>query len=306
MPRAVAMIFLAVASASAWASSNKSPSVWWEDSTEEYVFKTDLTKSKGGKFIKDAMRLMAAMRKSYESYIPPEKKIGRCTVKVFKTLDSYRADRRSTGENDEMSSGLWDPNREELLISAEDKEQAQRTMRHEAFHQYLHYATGRGDHAIWFNEGHACLFEEVRYDAAKNTVKLIENHVRSKWVEKCPEQIAARLRPILLMSQGEYYSGDVNLNYVSGWALVYFLERGSYACDDFKVYRDVVPRYLAAMKRGEDPNKATAYAFAAVASAERDMEKDFMRFWTKYRKLAANAREKTKSKEQNEIKEAKK
>lgn len=300
MRRASAILLAALAPLlAAFASSNRAPSVWWEDSTDEYVFKTDLTKSRGGKFVKDAMRLMEAMRKSYEKYVPPEEKIGRCTVRVFKTLESYREYRRSTGENDYSSCGLWDPNREELLIAAEDREQAQRTMRHEAFHQYLHYATGRGDHAIWFNEGHACMFEDVRYDAAKNTVKVLENAVRAKWVDVATAAVVANLRRVLTMSQAEYYSGDANLNYVTGWAMAYFLERGAYACEDFKAYREVVPRYLAAMKRRDvDGTQATAYAFVPVMEAKRNIEEDFMRFWTKYRKLALNAREKTNTKKE--------
>ena len=269
-------------------SANNSSMKWWRKANELYEFNTDLDKAKGGKFIADAMRLMDAMSKSYRFYVPPTNRVGICKVRVFKTLAGYREYRASTGDEDTMSCGLWDPSREELLIAAENREQAQNTMRHEAFHQYLHYATGRGDHAIWFNEGHAAFFENVKYNPAKNTVAVIDEGNRPEWVARNPELHARHMKRIIAMTQPEYYSGDVNLNYCTGWALAYFLEKGAYAAAEFAPWRKVVPEYLAQMAAGADPRMATERAFAKAAG--RDLEHDFLKFWNKYRKQARNAR----------------
>ena len=261
---------------------------WWETENPQYKFLTDLDKAKGGKFVSEAMRLMEAMRKSYEFYVPPQKPLGKCTVRVFRTLAGYRDYRASTGDEDKMSCGLWDPSRDELLVAAEDREQAQNTMRHEAFHQYLHYATGNGWHALWFNEGHACFFENVKYNPAKNVVKVTDEGNRAMWVSKNPELYAGLIKPTLKMDRAAFYSGDVNTHYCTAWAIVYFLEKGAYTSDAFAAYRTIVPKYLELTAGGMDAQAATDAAWKAVEG--RDVAADFLRFWKEKRKAALNAR----------------
>lgn len=265
---------------------------WWEESNDDYLFLTDLTKSQGGAFIKTTMKLMSAMRRSYEFYVPPLKKVGRSKVRVFKTLAAYRDYRASTGEKNDQSIGLWDPSREELLVSAEgDRNAAQETMRHEAFHQYLHYATGRGDHAMWFNEGHATFFESIQYNPAKNAVKILDTGRRAEEVAKNPERVAKAIARTLKMSRADYYGGSletVNFHYTTGWAITYFLEKGVYADEDFAPYRKILPKYLEEMTAGASADEATAKAWALVEG--RDVAADFLKFWTKYRNAAKNAR----------------
>lgn len=263
-----------------------SKSVWWETSNDLYSFSTDLDKAKGGKFVKDAMRTMDALRKSYEQYVPKQKEIGKCKVKVFKSLKGYN---EYIGRPDNTTNvGMWRPMQEELLIVAEDKEQAQTTMRHEAFHQYLHYATGRGDHAMWFNEGFACFFESVKYNTANKTIKVIDDGNRAAWVDNDPERVARAIRNVLKLDYEGYYSGDKNLHYITGWAIVYFLERGSLAHKDFAEYAKVIPKYLEMMNSGANWREATEAAWAEVA--DRDVEADFIRFWKSYRKRARKAK----------------
>ena len=261
---------------------------WWNHTNECYRFMTDLDRAKGAKFINDAMRIMEAMRKSYEFYVPPQKKVGVCTVRVFKTLAGYREYRSSTGEDDKMSCGLWDPSRDELLIAAENRDQAHNTMRHEAFHQYLSYATGVGNHVLWFNEGHACFFENVKYNPAKNTVKVLDTGSRASWVSKNPAKYANAIRSVLRMSRQEFYSGEVNMHYCTAWAIVYFLEKGAYTSEAFAPYRTIVPTYLELTAGGMDPAAASAKAWEAVEG--RDVAADFLKFWKEKRKASVNAR----------------
>ena len=209
---------------------------------------------------------------------------------MFKTLDGYKEYLQSTKTGMEWSCGLWDPGREELLVCAESPEQALNTMRHEAFHQYLHYATKNGHHALWFNEGHACFFENVQYNPAKNTVKVVDKGNRAEWVAKNPEGVARILGPVAAMSREEFYAGDINSHYVASWALVYFLEKGAYTNEEFAPYRKVVPAYLEAMANGADSQTATALAFKEIFDQKRDIASDFMKFWTRHRKQAINAR----------------
>ena len=128
----------------------------------------------------------------------------------------------------------------------------------------------------------------MKYNPAKNTVKVTDEGNRAGWVAKNPALHARHMKRLVTMSHEEYYSGDVNLNYCTGWALAYFLEKGAYAADEFAPWRKVVPEYLALMAAGADPATATARAFAKAEG--RDLEADFLKFWNKYRKQAKNAR----------------
>ncbi len=264
---------------------------WWESENDLYKFMTDLDKAKGGKFVKDTMRLMDAMRKAYETYVPPQKKVGKCTVRVFRSIDGYRGYLSDNNTGMEWSCGLWDPSREELLVAADDREQALNTMRHEAFHQYLHYATGNGHHATWFNEGHACFFENVKYNPAKNTVKVVDEGSRAQYVARRVELIAEAIPRVMAKSYQEFYGGssdDLQINYCASWAVVYFLEKGAYAADEFEPYRGVCAKYLKLTAEGMDALEATKRAMASVEG--RDISADFIKFWNKYRKRALNAR----------------
>ena len=270
---------------------NISSMKWWESENDMYKFMTDLDRSKGGKFIKDSMRIMDSMRKAYEKYVPPQKSIGKCTVRVFRSMAGYQEYLSGNGTGMEWSCGLWDPSREELLIVAEDREQAHKTMRHEAFHQYLFYATERGNHATWFNEGHACFFENVRYNPAKNTVLINDEGTRPQWVAKHATEVAYAITKVIGLSYEQFYSGsrdDISLNYATSWAIAYFLEKGAYVSEEFAPYRKICEKYLELTKSGMDSIEASRSAWKLVEG--RDVAADFLKFWTKMRKRALTAR----------------
>lgn len=280
-------------------SANNSSNRWTETENDQYRFLNNLGKSKGEKFVKDTMRLMSAMRASYQYYVPAQTNVQKCVVRVFRDIEGYRDYRSSTGAEDTMSIGLWDPSRGELLVAVTDPQQAMNTMRHEAFHQYLHYATRSRGHATWFNEGHACFFEAVKYNPAKNEVKITDDTYRAKIVSRDPVKHARHFAKLLKMSYGEFYGNgftaggsektDVGLNYCSAWALVYFLQRGAYVSDKFAPYRKIIPRYLQLTQQGYDALEATRLAFSEL-DKDCDLEADFLKFWTEKRKAALNAR----------------
>lgn len=268
----------------------KKTSKWWEMKDGKYRFLTDLTPGRGKQFIKDALKYMGALRNGFEFYVPPSRDVSMCTVRVFSKIGEYREYRSSTGAEDSWSCGLWDPSRDELLVVAEDPKQAMATMRHESFHQYLHYATGRGDHAMWFNEGHATFFENVRHNPSRNSISVLDSGSRSEWVSRDPARYARQMKAVLEMPREQFYSGEVNDHYVTAWAIVYFLERGAYTADEFKPYRGICSDYLKFMNEGASAEEATARAWAAVK--DRDVAADFLKFWSSRRKASLNAREK--------------
>ena len=261
---------------------------WMTVEVPGYRFKTDLSRSQGMAFIKNAGRLMEAMQAAYRRYVPPQKELGVSTVRVFATREGYNEYMKdATGEAGDRSIGLWNPSREELLIldmGNSERNKTLKTMRHEAFHQYLYYATGNGRHAMWFNEGHACFFENVSYDAKKNYVRILDDPQdrRPAAVASDPDRFARLVKNILMLDHAAFYEGtlqEVNDKYSAAWAVIYFLQKGSHAFKEFADYEGVVPAYLEAMKEGKSAPEATRIAWEGVA--HRDFVADFLKFWGK-------------------------
>ena len=261
---------------------------WMTVDVPGYRFKTDLSRSQGQAFIKNAGRLMEAMQAAYRRYVPPQQDLGVSTVRVFATREGYNEYMKgATGEAGDRTIGLWSPSHEELLIldmGNSARNETLKTMRHEAFHQYLFYATGSGRHAMWFNEGHACFFENVSYDAKKNYVRIWDDPKdrRPAAVARDPERYARLVKEILYLSHEEFYEGtlqEVNDRYAAAWAVVYFLEKGAPSFKEFSDYAGVLPAYLAAMKEGASAQKATRIAWEGVA--QRNFVDDFVKFWNK-------------------------
>ncbi len=261
---------------------------WMTVDVPGYRFKTDLSRSQGQAFIKNAGRLMEAMQAAYRRYVPPQKDLGVSTVRVFSTREGYNEYMKgATGESGDRSIGLWSPSHEELLIldlGNSARNETLKTMRHEAFHQYLFYATGNGHHATWFNEGHACFFENISYDAKKNYVRIWDDPKdrRPAAVARDPERYARLAKEILYLSHEEFYEGtlqEVNDRYAAAWAVVYFLEKGAPSFKEFSDYAGVLPAYLAATKDGKSGQDATRIAWEGVS--QRNFVDDFVKFWNK-------------------------
>ena len=261
---------------------------WMTVDVPGYRFKTDLPRSQGLAFIKNAGRLMEAMQAAYRRYVPPQRELGVSTVRLFATREGYNEYMQgATGESGERSIGLWSPSHEELLIldmGNSARGETLKTMRHEAFHQYLHYATACGRHAVWFNEGHACFFENVSYDQKKNYVRVFDDPKdrRPAAVASDPERYARLVKEVLSLDHSEFYAGtlrEVNDRYSAAWAAVYFLQKGSHAFKEFSDYADVLPAYLEAVKDGKSAQEATQLAWEKVKS--RDFVADFTKFWSK-------------------------
>lgn len=253
-----------------------------------YVFKTDLSESQAKAFIKNTGRQMEAMQAAYRRYVPPTKKLGVSTIRVFsrhEEYDDYVS--RATGTEADTTIGLWSPSHEELLVldmGNSAREETAKILRHEAFHQYLFYATGGEHHAVWFNEGHAGFFENVQYDAKKNAVRVTDDprDRRPAAVGADPEKFAALVPKILMLDRDAFYAGtlkEVNERYAAAWAAVYFLQKGAPALAEFAAYKKVLPTYRKAMSEGADANEATRQAWETVKGC--DFAADFVKFWNK-------------------------
>lgn len=267
---------------------------WQKIENADYVFYIDFSDEKGKRFVQELMDYLVVLRRCFEFYIPPQRQMRPCTVRIFKKhadFYAYCKDQLYDGEEEDDSFiGYWVPSMEELLISAEDQKQALRTFRHEAFHQYLALSTANSNHATWFNEGHAKFFENSEHDK-RHGVKICEDKNAMSWLPKIDRKL---FFSVLGTEHGDFYDSEkkrlrnrqreVWLRYATSWAIVYFLEKGPLVDKRFAAYGDVIPKYLALTAAGESPLIATEKAWKEVEG--KDVYGDFRKFWNNYRQKA--------------------
>ena len=265
-----------------------------------YVVKVEMPQNLASSFMARIKPMLEASMSAHRRYLPPEREMKPSVLRVFNDRARYDSHVNAATEQLENNSvGMWMPSREELVVMSGMKQvkdtiaaETFGTLRHEAFHQYLFYATGRGGHAMWFNEGHACFFETGAYSASARRLSPNDDpgQRRPKDLAKDVLGIAKLIPQILPLSHDGFYAGpltEVNRRYAAAWAVTYFLEKAIWVMNGMDAYKDVLPTYLKLMEDGKVSAKdATEKAWAPVSG--RDVAADFMRFWNdpKARKAA--------------------
>lgn len=275
-----------------------------------YVVKVEMPQALASSFMARIKPMLEASMAAHRRYLPPKQEMKPSVLRVFNDRARYDSYVNAATERMENNSiGMWIPSREELVVMSGMKQvkdaiaaETFGTLRHEAFHQYLFHATGRGGHAMWFNEGHACFFETGAYSASAKRLSPNDDSEqrRPKDLAKDVLGIAKLIPQILPLSPDGFYAGplaEVNRRYAAAWAVTYFLEKGIWVMDGMDAYKDVLPTYLKLMEDGKVSFKeATEKAWAPVA--DRDVAADFIRFWNdpKARKAARAYEPETKGK----------
>ena len=258
---------------------------WWFAETAEYVFLSNIRSATGKKIVHDLQQKLPALRAACIKLIPPAEPISDVSVvRIFENSDEYK---KYVGKEHAWTSGLWWPAQRELVILSHGKDigRTMEIIRHEAFHQYLFYASGMREHAMWFDEGHATFLEEAAPLRSGKGVDIPETS-RIKYVLDNLDTVAANLETILYSPREKFYSGtqeQLSANYATACALVYFFRKGVPAMK-LKPYAKVLETYQATLMTTSDSEKATQKAFEDI-----DMKKfkaDFIKFW-KFGRAAA-------------------
>jgi hypothetical protein len=257
---------------------------WWFAETPEYIFLSNIRSATGKNLVKELQGTMPALRGAFAKVIPPfDEKTDVSVVRIFEEPEAYK---QYVGKDIEWSVGVWAAMRRELVILSQgrDREQTLEIIKHEGFHQYLFYATPMLEHAMWFNEGHACFFEAAEVDN-KGRVELPENSRVNHLLEHL-DAAASQLPKLIHAGRAVFYSGSEqqrSLNYTTAWALVYFLRKGV-PNEKLTAYSGIFDTYLKKLAETKDADDATTAAFEGVNM--RRFQEDFTDFWKKGRNSA--------------------
>ncbi len=192
-----------------------------------------------------------------------------CVARIFASREEYLDALEANDHSDmEWSAAYWSPRRRELVayLPPDGSEKLIETIRHEAFHQYLSYATSMIPTSPWLNEGYAQYFEE-----GPDGPKFADP------ADMLP--LAEAIPGILAMDYDEFYSGsneERRLKYRLALSIAVFLEKGASKVR-FDPFKNVKRDYIKVLFSTKDMRKATAAAFGSQDNLDL-----FVREWTKY------------------------
>lgn len=190
-----------------------------------------------------------------------------CVARIFRDRDEYLD---AIGDEMKWSAAYWSPNRRELVAYLPDNGEAElrKTIRHEAFHQYLSYACAMITSSPWLNEGYAQYFEDTE-----------SLDWELKGVELDFDRLAEALPPLLMLDYAAFYDGtdfERRLKYRLAWSIAVFLEKGAPEVR-LQPFKDLKRWYLTTLLATQDMRRATERAFGSP-----DRVKDFVAEWKKY------------------------
>lgn len=257
---------------------------WWYIETENYILASNIRKKK---MINDMQTHIERCRKVYEKVFPlkhPMKEVS--VIKVFQRRNEYTD--YIGGRWGKDSIGLWMSNKKELAVSplSSTKSRVSRaqmllTLYHEGFHQYIFYAGNGINSSVWFNEGHAALFEGFEFKGkAKYELGLSERRYNS-FARTGLNASESELQALIKKDYGQFYAPDtIDRNYNLAWALVYFLRKGALLMKKME-YARIPEKYYDSFCKSGNERKATEDAWAGI-----DMGKftaDLNAFWSSKR-----------------------
>jgi len=254
---------------------------WHITESGDVVVVDDLMQQWHETFVSSLTNDLPRMRKAYAASVPSplEGTNHLAAVRVFSDRDDYLA---YVGEGVEWSAAVWSPSHRELVLNLQPSgiDELLKTVRHEAFHQYLSYAGAMAEASPWFNEGHAELFEHTSFDRDGKVV-FEKDPDAAAFVRENAASVAAALPAFLMQDYGDFYSGtdaQRRANYKIAWSIAYFLEVGAPEVR-FRPFEKLRADYMAALVKTRRADEATAAVFTfdklKLFSAE------WKKFWTK-------------------------
>lgn len=205
-------------------------------------------------FISALTNELTEMRALYASTIPSpiDGTNVLAVARIFATREDFI---EVVGTNMAWAAAYWSPERRELVAYMPDggDKDLLETFRHEAFHQYLSYASSMIAASPWFNEGYAQYFEGAE----------CEWRIGEKVTPDLIDAFAEMLPSILLMDYETFYSGTAKerrLKYRLAWSIAHFIEKGA-PFVRFNPFKNLKRDYMQTLLDRRDMHEATAAVF---------------------------------------------
>ena len=226
-------------------------------------------------FVTSLTNVLAEVRLAYARTVPTEldgtNVLG--IARIYASREEYLAALGTDGNtNMAWTAAYWSPERRELVAYLPENGEGEllKTLRHEAFHQYLSYACSMISASPWINEGYAQYFEDPESEDWALEIDRSKDGL---------EGLAALLPGIFGMDYGQFYGGtdfQRRLSYRLAWSVAVFLEKGADKVR-FRPFADLKRDYFHTLLREQDMRRATAAAFR-----NEDTLKLFIREWKKF------------------------
>lgn len=180
----------------------------------------------GKKTCADAARVLEDAFRAFNVNLKWTKgrKTKRFRVYLFSGQAGYLAFCKNlTGVSPTRSAGLFSPRLKHLLVwNLPNRELMMRTVRHEAFHQYLDRLMV--EPPSWFNEGLAEYYETAGYRMGRWQTGLVRSdHLR--WLGPGGKHLMP-LKKFLHLRPRDFYGKHAPRNYAQAWAFMHFLRLG--------------------------------------------------------------------------------
>ena len=245
---------------------------WHFTGAEEFAVLDDLP-ARG--FVETLTNDFPTMRTKYAAAIPSPLDGSNVlsVVRIYANRDEYLDALETDGmTNMAWSAAYWSPQRRELVahLSPNGEKELTKTIRHEAFHQYLSYATSMISASPWFNEGYAQYFEDDANADWGDGFDVTDENI---------DRMSAAIPGVLMMDYGQFYDGsdfERRFKYRLAWSVVRFIEKGA---DEvrLKPFEGLKKRYMDTLIETRDMCKATSAAFK-----DADLLKKFIGEWRKF------------------------
>ena len=246
---------------------------WRASDAAEFTVLDDLPAN--GSFVESLTNELAAFRMKYAATLPTpiDGSNVLCVARIFADRGEYLDALAVDGlTNMAWTAAYWSPARRELVAHLPEKGEAEllRTFRHEAFHQYLSYATGMLPVSPWLNEGYAQYFEDE---------ESLDWELAEKPSPDELERLSAGLPALFGMDYAEFYAGtdrERRLKYRLAWSVAVFVEKGmrDMRHDPFKTFK---ADYVKALFDTQDMLKATK-----AALGDKDRLQLFVSGWLRF------------------------
>ena len=243
---------------------------WHATDSEEFTI-VDALPGRG--FVEALTNDLPMVRRRYAEVMPSPLNGSNtlCVARIYANRDEYL---EAAGEGMEWSAAFWNPRRRELVahMPKDGERELLKTIRHEAFHQYLSYACSMMQASPWLNEGYAQYFEDESDE---------------KWgvdVTVADFDAFEEILPVLFfMDYHEFYSGtdeERRLKYRLSWSIAYFIENGAPKLR-FMPFKGLKSSYITTLLDKGDMRIATLAAFDGSRDKLKNFIAEWKRFWIK-------------------------